>query len=40
MVSDKFAKADKSRELEPGSGGEGQACRISCGAATMMVNQS
>jgi hypothetical protein len=37
MFSRKFEKANKKRELERGFG---EACRISCGAATIMVNQT
>jgi hypothetical protein len=40
MVSRKFEKANKKRELERGFGCHGEACRISCGAATIMVNQT
>jgi hypothetical protein len=40
MVSRKFEKANKKRDLEPGLGGGEEACRISCSAATIMVNQS
>jgi hypothetical protein len=40
MVSRKFEKANKKRELEPGLEGDDEACRISRGAATIMVNQS
>jgi len=40
MVSRKFEKANKKRELEPGFDDGEEACRISCGAATVMVNHS
>jgi hypothetical protein len=40
MVSRKFEKANKKRELEPGFSDDSEACRISCGAATAMVNQT
>jgi hypothetical protein len=40
MVSRKFEKANKKRELEHGFRDDGEACRISCGAATIMLNQS
>jgi hypothetical protein len=33
-------KPTKKRELEPGFDDDGEACRISCGAATFMVNQT
>jgi hypothetical protein len=39
MVSGKFEKANKNRELELGYN-DGEACRISCGAATIMVNRT
>jgi len=35
-----FEKANKKCELALGFGEDGEACRISCGAATIMVNQT
>jgi hypothetical protein len=40
MVSRKFEKANKKRELEPGFDDGDEACRISRDAATIMVNQA